>query len=95
MRSARVWVTRVSSTLVGVFTRRKRSEPSGRSTYNPVEKQHVEVDIPVVRAAEALGLPAAQQAGQGDCTRLCHLKGKARLLDQVRGDETTLLEPHA
>ena len=35
MRSAKVWVSRASSALVGAFTQRKRSEPSGHSTYTP------------------------------------------------------------
>ena len=35
MRSATVWARRASSALVGAFTQRKRSVPSGRSTYTP------------------------------------------------------------
>ncbi len=35
MRCAKVWVSCDSSALVGAFTRRKRGEPSQRSTYTP------------------------------------------------------------
>jgi len=38
MRNASVWVSRASSALVGSFTRRKRSTPSGRSAYTPSRK---------------------------------------------------------
>lgn len=44
----------------------------------PIEKQHVEVDIEVQRAAEALD--------QCDRAGLGRLSGESRLLDHVRGD---------
>jgi len=72
------WVSRPSSALDGAFTQRKCSEPSGCSTYTPVEEQHMKMDVKVERAAESLD--------QGDRTGLGPLAGISRLLDQVRGD---------
>lgn len=49
----------------------------GTLDVHPVEEEHVEVDVEVQRAAEALD--------QGDRAGLGRLTRKARLLDQVRG----------
>ena len=45
---------------------------------HPVEEQHVEVDVEVQGAAEALD--------QGDRACMGRLAGKSSLLDQVRGN---------
>jgi len=68
----------VSSALVGALTRRNRSDPSGDSTHNSVEEQHLEVDVDVQRAAEALD--QRHRAG------LDRLTEEPRLLGQVHGD---------
>ena len=41
MHCAMLWAIRLSSALVGGFTRQNRREPSQRSIYTPIEKQHV------------------------------------------------------
>ena len=65
-----VWVSRSSSALDGAFTQRKCSEPSGCSTYTPVEEQHMKMDVKVERAAESLD--------QGDRTGLGRHTGEPR-----------------